>query len=154
MKFDKIIFQYSPFCVATIPIPHVSREDGGHIVIASMNSDYHELEDLSYDELSLLMRLTVETGKIMKKTLLGNGVDIGNLNYQVNGNWSVKKEVRDPLHMHIYGRARNAVYQKFGSSLVFPDPASGFYDNFKGLTDVDIKPIALHLEGCSLNGLF
>lgn len=154
MKFHRVIFQCSPFCVATIPVPHVSREDGGHIVIASVNPDYHDLEDVSYDELSLLMKLTVETGKIMKKTLLKNGVDIGNINYQVNGNWSVNKEVRDPLHMHIYGRARNAVHQKFGCSLVFPDPVTGFYDDFKGLTAADIKPITLHLEKCAQNGLF
>ena len=82
-----------------------------------------------------------DSGDAMTTVMTRHRVDIGRINYQDNGNWSVFKPEGPQLHYHLYGRAKSAVYQKYGQTLFMPhkddDPA--YYENFKSLTKEDVE---------------
>ncbi len=82
----------------------------------------------------------------MKKVMNEHGVDIGRINYQENGNWSVFKPEGSHLAIHLYGRAKSAKIQKYGDALNFPHPKTGFYDKNKPLTEEDIDGIKNEIE--------
>ena len=103
-------------------------------------------ERLNNELAQKLIELAVITGKSMQRSLSENGVDIDLINYQINGNWSVKNLDRDPLHMHLYGRSKLSKFQKYGESLYLPLPDTGFYDKFKGLNDYDIDKMARYIQ--------
>lgn len=42
-------------------------------------------------------------------------------NFQENGNWSLPKQSAVHAHVHVYGRATDAVNQPFGEALHFPE---------------------------------
>jgi diadenosine tetraphosphate (Ap4A) HIT family hydrolase len=134
-----IIFESRNFIVQAQDHPLVDRNDGGHITINPKIkiSRRQELSDLQAIE---LMRLTIVVGEAMEKVLIKNGVDIGRINYQDNGNWSVHKPEGPVLHIHLYGRARNAKFQPYGESLNFPhkDTHPEFYKHLHPLNDKDI----------------
>ena len=44
----------------------------------------------------------------MKHALAEQGIKLGRINYQDNGNW------KPELHIHLYGRALNAKYHPYG----------------------------------------
>lgn len=138
IQIDNVIMETNNFTIATICNPHIDRMDGGHIVIICKNVNYKNLTDMPIDIAEDLMRLTILCGNIMKEVLNSQGIDVELINYQVNGNWSVDNKERDPVHMHLYGRAKSAVHQKYGEALFFPNPNTGFYDDFLGLTKEDI----------------
>jgi hypothetical protein len=71
------------------------------------------------------------------------GVDIGRINYQDNGNWSVFKPEGPYLHYHLYGRAKSAKYQKYGEALYSPlrEKNPEYYKPFKPLNDGDVFAI-------------
>lgn len=50
------------------------------------------------------------------------------------------------MHMHIFGRAKTATKQKYGEAVLLPKKETGFYDNFKKLTDEDIAEIRKEIE--------
>lgn len=141
VNLDNIIFETENFTIATICNPHIDRMDGGHIIIISKNNKYKTLSDMPIDIAMELMTLTIAGGNAMKEALNKQGIDVALINYQVNGNWSVGNEERDPVHMHLYGRAKSAVHQKYGEALYLPNPNTGFYDGFLGLTKEDISII-------------
>ena len=139
------IYETKNFSVETVEHPHVSREEGGHIVIEPKVriSDRTQLSP----ELAIeLMRLTMIVGEAMTTALNRRGVDIGRINYQDNGNWSVFKPEGPRLHIHLYGRAKSAVIQKYGDAISAPKPNTGFYDSFKSLNEEDIKEIRSEIE--------
>jgi hypothetical protein len=45
------------------------------------------------------------------------------------------------LHVHVFGRATNAIKQPFPDAVSLPDRSSGFYDGFEPLSDLDEKEI-------------
>jgi diadenosine tetraphosphate (Ap4A) HIT family hydrolase len=145
---NKKIFETENFVVGSPSDPHVSRTDGGHIVISPKVKvvDRTELSPLLAIE---LMRLTMLTGKAMSTVLNKNGVDIGRINYQDNGNWSVFRPTGPYLHIHLYGRAKSAKIHKYGDACTFPHRETGFYDNFEPLNDDDIKQIGDEIENLS-----
>jgi hypothetical protein len=59
-------------------------------------------------------------GEAMRTALRDVGINIGRINYQDNGNWSVFTPEGPHLHIHIYGRAINATHQPYGQALFFP----------------------------------
>jgi diadenosine tetraphosphate (Ap4A) HIT family hydrolase len=88
----------------------VSRTDGGHMVInpkISVN-DRIELSPELAKEMALFTQIA---GRAMKDGLAKRGIKLGRINYQDNGNW------RHELHVHIYGRAVDATYQKYGEPI-------------------------------------
>lgn len=145
MKVDKVIYETTHFLVATIEKPHIDRKDGGHIVIICKNKNFKTLTDLPLPLAFELIDLAKQVGKVMINILQKNGVDIEMINYQINGNWSVKQINPDPLHLHLYGRAKSSIYQKYGDALYLPQIQSGFYNSFKGLLIKDIQDIQMVL---------
>lgn len=93
-----------------------------------------------------LMRLTMVAGKAMFAVMNKLGVDIGRINYQDNGNWSVFSPEGPYLHIHLYGRAKSAKIQKYGEACHFPNRNTGFYDNFEPLNKEDILEIRKAIE--------
>ncbi|MBS1576225.1 MAG: hypothetical protein JST09_13055 [Bacteroidetes bacterium] len=137
-----IIFETENFLVRPAEFPLIDRDDGGHITIDPKFA-VSTRQQLSPKQSIELMRLIAVTGEAMTNVMQRNGVDIGRINYQDNGNWSVYRSGGPQLHYHLYGRARNAVIQPYGQSLYFPhkDDAAGFYTNNKSLTEDDTKGI-------------
>ncbi|MHB8660498.1 MAG: hypothetical protein ACYC75_00950 [Minisyncoccota bacterium] len=141
----KNIFTTKNFLVETLEKPHISRTDGGHIFI-SPKVRVLDRTQLSPELAIELMRLTMVTGEAMAVALNRRGVDVGRINYQDNGNWGVFKPEGPDLHIHLYGRAKSAVIQKYGEALSFLMPETGFYDSFEPLSDEDVEEIRKEIE--------
>ena len=94
------------------------------------------------------MRLTIVTGSAMKKVMNALGVDIGRINYQDNGNWTVLSPEGPCLHIHLYGRAKSAKVQKYGHACYFPhkDESPEYYKDFRPLNSSDISTIRREIE--------
>ena len=137
-----LIYKSKSFDVVAAKEPHIDRAEGGHIVIFPRRK-VSARQELSPKEAMELMRLTVVVGQAMDEVMQSRGVDIGRINYQDNGNWSVFKSEGPLLHMHLYGRAKSAKTQHYGLSLNFPhkDEHPEFYAKLQPLTDGDIKAI-------------
>ena len=142
---DKIIFQTENFVVDAVEKPHISREDGGHIKI-SPKVRVVDRTALSPELAIELMRLTMVVGEAMTTAMNKRGVDIGRINYQDNGNWSVFKSEGPYLHIHLYGRAKSAKVNKWGDACHFPQRETGFYDSFEPLNDGDIEEIKKEID--------
>jgi diadenosine tetraphosphate (Ap4A) HIT family hydrolase len=137
-----IIYESKNFVVESAEKPHVDRNDGGHIIIAS-KIKILDRQHLSTKQAIELMRLTIVAGQAMTDAMNKNGVDIGRINYQDNGNWSVFKPEGPKLHIHLYGRAKSAKYHKYGQACYFPHIAENpeYYARFQPLNSKDIKDI-------------
>ena len=142
-----LIFESKNFIVESAEKPHIDRADGGHIKIFP-KVRYTDRQQLTPKQAVELMRLTVVVGQAMTKVMNEHGIDVGRINYQDNGNWSVFKNEGPHLHVHLYGRAKSAKTNKYGQACFFPhkkeDP--GYYANFKPLTVGDIKEIRREIE--------
>jgi diadenosine tetraphosphate (Ap4A) HIT family hydrolase len=107
-----IVFESPDFVIVAPEQPHIARGDGGHLII----NPKVVVEDRTHFSRALaieLVKLTMVAGEAMKTVMTRNGVDIGRINYQDNGNW------RHELHVHLYGRARReaaAVRSRVGVS--------------------------------------
>lgn len=139
------IYQTKNFIIEAPDDPHITRTDGGHIKIYPKERfvDRTELPPKLAIE---LMRLTMVAGKAMFAVMNKLGVDIGRINYQDNGNWSVFSPEGPYLHIHLYGRAKSAKIQKYGEACHFPNRNTGFYDNFEPLNKEDILEIRKAIE--------
>ena len=142
-----LIYKTKNFIVEAPGKPHIDRNDGGHIKIYPVRR-LIDRQQLSPQLATELMRLTLVVGQAMIKIMNQHGVDIGRINYQDNGNWSVFKPEGSYLHIHLYGRAKSAKLQKFGQACFFPhrEEFPEFYKNFKPLTKTDIKDIKMEIE--------
>jgi diadenosine tetraphosphate (Ap4A) HIT family hydrolase len=142
-----IIFESVNFIVKSEDHPLVDRNDGGHITI-NPKQKICTRQELSPKQAIELMRLTIVVGKAMEKVMKANGVDIGRINYQDNGNWSVDKPGGPTMHVHLYGRAKNAVLQPYGQSLNFPhrDVYPELYAHLNPLTDKDVADMVVEVE--------
>lgn len=137
-----LIFESKHFLVRSAEPPLVDRTDGGHIIIDPKAAAPNR-QSLTPPQAIELMRLTLVAGEAMTVVLRKHGVDIGRINYQDNGNWSVFKPEGPRLHYHLYGRAKGAVVQRYGQSLHFPhkDEAPAFYRTFRPLTNDDVEAV-------------
>ncbi len=129
-----LIYQSDSFTIEAPDHPHVGRMDGGHIVI-SPKIAVEDRTQLSADLAKELMKLTMIFGEAMKAVLNKRGIDVGRINYQENGNW------KPTLHVHLYGRAKSALKQKYGEALHFPKPETGFYEGLEPLNEEDITEL-------------
>jgi diadenosine tetraphosphate (Ap4A) HIT family hydrolase len=120
--------------------PFIDRLDGGHLRIMSKMKvkDRTELNTEQTIEYALLSEVV---GKALELAMNERGVEIGNINWQEMGNWSVFKPEGIRLHMHIFGRAKNAKIQKYGEAVQLPFQETGFYDDFEKLSRDDISEI-------------
>lgn len=142
-----LIYETKNFIVESHDHSHVDRNDGGHIKITP-KIRVVDRQELSPKQAIELMRLTVVAGSAMTKVMNDNGVDIGRINYQDNGNWTVFNPEGPYLHIHLYGRAKSAKTHKYGEACHFPNIKSNpeFYKNFKPLNENDIKAIKNEIE--------
>ncbi|QQG46416.1 MAG: HIT domain-containing protein [Candidatus Niyogibacteria bacterium] len=108
-----LVFESKSFNIIVPERPHISRADGGHIIIIP-KTEVEDRTKLSPEHAVELMKLTMVAGEAMKTALSSRGIEIGRINYQDNGNWT------HLLHIHLYGRAKNAPIQKYGAPLNFP----------------------------------
>ena len=130
-----LIYETPNFTISTPDQPHVSRADGGHIIInpkVTVEDRTHLSRALAIE----LMKLTMVAGEAMKTVMTRNGIDIGRINYQDNGNW------RHELHVHLYGRARNATLQTYGHPLALPLTAQAFREQMGNLEPLRQEDIA------------
>jgi len=134
------IFQSENFIVEAVERPLVDRDDGGHIVINPIVS-IADRQQLTPREAIEFMRLSIVAGQALSTVMKKNGVNVGRVNYQDNGNWSVFKPEGPVFHLHLYGRAVDARYQKYGQACYFPhrDEQPEFYSSLKPLEDADIQ---------------
>lgn len=119
------IIRTQNFIVESHDTPEVDRNDGGHIKITPI-VDVSDRTQLSPQLAIELMRLTIVAGLALTKAMAQQGIEIGRINYQENGNW------KPHLHVHLYGRAVNAQYQKFGDPII-----PGHRDEYQTLTNED-----------------
>lgn len=138
LNIENIIIKTQNFIVCTIKKPHLDRKDGGHIVITCNTDKYTCIEEMPLNVLHELIDITSTCGKYMKEMFSESEIDIGIINYQINGNWSALSSIHDPVHLHLYGRSKHSKHQPYGSALFFPDSGTGFYDYNEGLTTREI----------------
>ena len=138
---DTSIFETETFAVCVPDVPHIPREDGGHIWIRPKKSGIHSRLDLTPKEAIEVMRLTLLIGEAMINGMKNRDINIERINYQENGNWAYLRGEKPVFHIHLYARAKNSKTQPFGEALKFPNEDTGFYDNFQPLSADDIKEI-------------
>ena len=143
-----IIYESKSFLVEAVDKPLVGRSDGGHIVI-NPKIRVKSLQQLNPQMAIELMRLLMVVGKAMSTVLNKNGVDIGRINYQDNGNWGVFTPEGPYQHFHLYGRAKSAVQQEYGQACYFPhkEDKSEFYERLEPLHKKDIEDLNLEISG-------
>ena len=135
-----LIFDATHFQVIVPDRPHVARADGGHLIINPRQA-VPDRTHLSREQAVELVKLTMVCGAAMQAVLPPLGVDIGRINYQDNGNW------RHELHVHLYGRARNAQLQPYGHALRFPPTAEAFRAEMGNLEPLNVDDaVALRAE--------
>ena len=126
------------FQITTPEQPHVARGDGGHLII-NPKAPVEDRTRLTREQAVELMKLTMVAGEAMKNVLTQHGIDIGRINYQDNGNW------RHELHVHLYGRAKSAKVQKWGTFLQLPPTREAFLSemgDLEPLTPQDVAGLA------------
>jgi diadenosine tetraphosphate (Ap4A) HIT family hydrolase len=132
-----LVFESNHFAILTPERPHVSRSDGGHQII-NPKVPVEDRTHLSREQAIELVKLTMVAGEAMKTVLTRRGVAIGRINYQDNGNW------RHELHVHLYGRARNATLQPYGHFLSLPPTRDAFMKemgNLEPLSEDDVAAL-------------
>ncbi len=137
-----IIFETENFRVEAVEHPLIDRNDGGHITI-NPKFKVSTRQELTPAQAIEMMRLSIVVGQAMTTVLISRGVDIGRINYQDNGNWSVFAPGGPQLHLHLYGRAKSAKIQKYGQACYFPhrEENPDFYKDLQPLQPNDITLI-------------
>jgi len=145
-----IIFETSNFIITSAEKPHVyiDRDEGGHINLKFKREvrAVHDRTQLSALEAIEYIKLSMIAGEALKNAMHHRGVNVGLVNYQDMGNWSVFKPEGPQLHTQIYGRAATATIQKYGDAVQLPHIETGFYDSFQPLTKDDVEEIRLEIE--------
>ena len=139
------IYETTNFILETREKPFVDREEGGHIRIWS-KIKVSDRTKLTPEQAIEYMKLSMVAGEAMTNVLRKQGVDIGIVNYQEMGNWSVFKPEGVTMHMHIFGRAKTATVQKYGEAVLLPQRNTGFYDKFQPLNEGDVVEIKKEIE--------
>lgn len=129
------VFEAKHFTIDAHAQPHVARADGGHLVI-NPKVAVEDRTQLTPEQAVELMKLTMVAGEAMKTVLTRRGVPIGRINYQDNGNW------RTELHVHVYGRARDAKLQRWGTFLQLPPTKADFVREMGDLEPLNAGDIA------------
>ena len=130
-----LVFESPHFKITTPEHPHVSRGDGGHLIIDPKVA-VEDRTKLSRDHAVELMKLTMVAGEAMKTVLTRHGIEIGRINYQDNGNW------RHELHVHLYGRSRGAKIQTYGQPLRLPPTREAFMAEMGDLETLTVEDVA------------
>jgi diadenosine tetraphosphate (Ap4A) HIT family hydrolase len=149
-----VIYETKSFIVEPHPHPFVSRTEGGHIRIRSKDGSITDRTKLSPSQAIELMRLTMAVGEAMDKAMNARGIPVVKINYQEMGNWAFKNHTTPYLHVHVFGRAKNAVHQPYTEAVYLPDRSTGFYDTFQPLDDADVSALQAEIKAIMLQKLF
>lgn len=140
MNTQVFVFKY--FFIVAPEHPHVARGDGGHLII-NPKIAVEDRTHLNREQAIELVKITMIAGEAMRTVMTRRGVEIGRINYQDNGNW------RRELHVHLYGRALNAVRYPWGTFLQLPATPEKFraesYD-LEPLNEGDITALRDEIE--------
>lgn len=145
MNGQKIVYETDNFLVFLPNMPHIPREDGGHLVITTKEKVI-DRTGLNPTQAIECMRLTMLVGEAMVKGMSKQNINIQRINYQENGNWAYLRHEEPFFHIHLYGRTKDSKSQIWGEALNFPDPDSGYYLSFTKLTDEDISCIVEEIK--------
>lgn len=105
-----LIVESDNFTLESHQSAEVSRTNGGHLVI-NPKIPVSDRTELSADLVKEMALLTNIAGRALKDGLAKQGIKLGRINYQDNGNW------RSELHVHLYGRAVDATYHTYGEPI-------------------------------------
>lgn len=141
-----LVCESNNFNVFVANEPHVSREDGGHLVIIPKEpvENRWDLDDALSVECMQLSRLV---GQSMRDGLVASGIDIRRINFQDNGNWGLDTHEGPKMHLHLYGRSANSVNQTHGDALRFPPKSTEFWKHLSQLTIADVQAIRTAIKG-------
>ena len=137
-----VVYESVHFEIVVPERPHVTRADGGHLIINPKVS-VEDRTKLAREQAIELVKLTIVAGEAMKTVLTRKGIPIGRMNYQDNGNW------RHELHVHLYGRSRNATIQPWGTFLQIPPTREAFnakMGNLEPLNADDVRDLRAEIE--------
>ena len=136
----RVIYETEHFNVLLPERPHIPREDGGHIYITS-KEHYTDRTEFPEEIACEMVLLSQKVGRAFIKAMADGGVTVSRINYQENGNWAFRNggSYAPYFHLHIYGRTVDSKTQVWGEALYLPDPDTGFYDHFTGLTEADVE---------------
>ena len=112
----------------------MTRSDGGHLII-NPKVPVEDRTHLTREQAIELVKLTMVAGAAMKTALGRRGIDLGRINYQDNGNW------RHELHVHLYGRSRDATIQPWGTFLQIPPTRDAFNAKMGDLDRLDADDV-------------
>ncbi|MCF7834375.1 MAG: hypothetical protein K9L98_03795 [Candidatus Pacebacteria bacterium] len=140
------IFETKNFIVESHEKPFVSRTDGGHIRIKVKDLSISDRTKLNPEQAIELMRLTMIVGEAFETAMNKRGVPVVKINYQDMGNWSTKTNTKPFLHVHVFGRSKDAVKQPWPESVYLPDRGTGFYEEFEPLNEYDRTEILTQIE--------
>lgn len=136
------IYESKNFIVETRNPPHNSRKDGGHLVI-SPKTPLTDRTEMSPDQAKEFIKLSMIAGESMLKGLSKQGINLGRINYQDNGNFNTT------FHLHLYGRAVDAPTQPFGTTFITPrtqEDCRNYFQNLEPLNEQDINAIKEEFE--------
>lgn len=139
------IFETENFILEAREKPFIDRAEGGHIRIWS-KLKVSDRTKLTPDQAVEYMKLSMVAGEALTSVMGKQGIEIGIINYQEMGNWSVFKPEGVTMHMHIFGRAKTAVKQKYGEAVLLPQVDTGFYEGFEGLNENDISEMQKEIK--------
>ena len=137
-----VVHESAHFTIVVPERPHVTRGDGGHLII-NPKVAVDDRTKLSREQAIELVKLTMVAGEAMTTVLTRRGIPIGRINYQDNGNW------RHELHVHLYGRSRNATIQPWGTFLQIPPTRDAFnakMGNLEPLNAEDVRELRAEME--------
>jgi len=140
------IYETKSFIVESHEKPFISRADGGHIRIRIKDDSIIDRTKLDPKTAIELMRLTMVVGEAMETAMNNLGIPVIKINYQDMGNWAWKTNTKPFLHIHVFGRASNAVKQIWPESVYLPDRGTVFYDGFEPLNKEDIEEIEKQID--------
>jgi diadenosine tetraphosphate (Ap4A) HIT family hydrolase len=130
-----IVYESPHFEIVVPARPHVTRSDGGHLII-NPKVAVEDRTRLTRDQAVELVKLTMVAGEAMTSVLTRKGIPIGRINYNDNGNW------RHELHVHLYGRSREATIQPWGTFLQIPPTREAFNARMGNLEPLDAEDVS------------
>jgi len=129
------------FIVESHEQPFLPRTDGGHLRIRIKDKNITDRTKLEPGVAIEIMRLTMVIGEAFEIAMNNRGIPVIKINYQDMGNWAYKTGQKPFLHVHVFGRATNAIKQPWPESMYLPDRDTGFYEGFEPLNNDDLEEI-------------
>lgn len=148
---NPVIAKTNNFTVKVPNLPHITRDEGGHIFVET-NNGYENRWEFSEEEAVEEAWLTQLAGEAFFEAMRDE-LELYKLNFQDNGNWAYVDGKKPLFHIHIYGRSErekdDKTKQGYGQALNFPWRDSGYYDNMIALSQNDMTKIANQMEKLS-----